>query len=267
MATLSTRKLAVVTGASSGIGFELAKQCVGNDFDVLICAEDHGIESAATQLSSFGTSVEAVRADLATYDGVEHLVQVIAQRGRPVDALLLNAGVGVGGEFVTTDLYAELQMIALNCSSLVHLAKRIVPAMKARGQGRVLVTASIASTTPSPYHTVYGATKAFDLSFAEGLREELRDSGVTVTALQPGPTETQFFERADMENTRVGAGAKDDPADVAKAGFEAMMKGKDSVIASSLKTKLQGLANEILPETTKARMSGKQAEPGSGKKA
>jgi uncharacterized protein len=137
--------------------------------------------------------------------------------------------------------------------------------MVALGRGRVLITSSIAATTPAPYLAVYGATKAFDLSFAEALREELKDTGVTVTALQPGATDTDFFERADMENTRVGQGKKDDPAEVAKQGFEAMMKGKDSVIASSMKSKLEGLANEVLPETTKARIQAAMNKPGGAK--
>jgi short-subunit dehydrogenase len=139
--------------------------------------------------------------------------------------------------------------------------------MVARGSGRVLITASLVSTAPAPYIAVYGATKAFDMSFAEALREELKDTGVTVTALQPGATDTNFFARADMEDTKVAQGKKDDPADVAKQGFEAMMKGKDSVIAASVRTKLEGLANEILPETMKARLYAPQNKPGSGEKS
>jgi short-subunit dehydrogenase len=266
MATVTNRKLAVVTGASSGIGFHLAKECLAHDFDVVICAEDADLDTAAEQLRADGGQVIPVRADLATPEGVEELVARIDDLGRPVDALLLNAGVGVGGPFIETDLREELNMIALNTCAVVHLAKRIIPDMVERKQGRVLITASIASTSPSPFHAVYGATKAFDLSLAEGLRHELKDTGVTVTALQPGATDTNFFERAHMLDTKVAQGKKDDPADVAKAGFEAMMDGKDSVIAASLKSKLQGLANEILPETVKAKVSASEARPGTGKK-
>jgi short-subunit dehydrogenase len=267
MGTATNRKFAVVTGASSGIGFELARVCVEHDYDLLIVAEDEAITEAASQLGKMGATVEPVRADLATSEGVEHVVRAIESGGRPVDALFLNAGVGVGGEFVDTHLEAELRMIQLNCSSVVHLAKRVVPDMKRRGEGRVLITSSIAATTPSPFHVVYGATKAFDLSFAEGLRYELKDSGVSVTALQPGATDTEFFDRASMEDTRVATGKLDDPYDVARAGFEAMMAGKDKVIAASFKSRVQGLANEVLPETMKAKASAKQAEPGSGKKS
>lgn len=267
MATATKRPLAVITGASSGIGFELAKQCVEHGFDVLVCAEEPRIIEAAERLRDAGTTVEVVRADLSTYEGNEALTRVIRAAGRPVEALLLNAGIGVSGAFTETSLDEELRMIGLNCASVIHVAKRVVPDMLLRGRGRVLITASIASTAPAPYLAVYGATKAFDLSFAEALREELKDTGVTVTALQPGATDTDFFARADMEDTKVAQGKKDDPAEVAKEGFEAMMKGKDSVIAASVKSKLQGLANELLPETVKARVNAAENKPGSGAKS
>jgi short-subunit dehydrogenase len=137
--------------------------------------------------------------------------------------------------------------------------------MIARGQGRVLITGSIVSTAPNPYQAVYGATKAFVMSFGEALRFELKDTGVTVTVLQPGATDTAFFERADLMDTKVGQAKKDDPALVAKQGFEAMMAGKDSVLGGSLKSKVSGLMNEVLPETVKAAQAGKQTKPGSAK--
>jgi short-subunit dehydrogenase len=158
-------------------------------------------------------------------------------------------------------------MIELNCVAVVVLAKQLLPAMVARGKGRVLITSSVAAVMPATYSAVYGATKAFDLSFSEAIREELRDSGVTVTALQPGPTETDFFERAGLEDTKVGQKDKDDPALVARQGFEAMMRGDDKVYAGSLKSKFQGLAGEILPEPMKAKQHAKMAEPGSGRKS
>ena len=258
MGTVSDRKFAVITGASSGIGLELAKQCAANHFDVLVCAEDAAIHSVAATIDARAV---AVQADLSTPEGVEQLAQAIRGTGRGVDALLLNAGVGVGGRFLDTDLAAELRMIALNCNHTVHVAKLIVPAMVARGKGCVLVTGSVVSTAPAPYQAVYGATKAFVMSFAEALRVELADTGVTVTALQPGPTDTSFFERAHMENTPVGRADKDDPVEVAERGFEAMVAGKDSVLGGGLKSRLQGLANELLPETVKAKQSAKQAKP------
>jgi len=266
MGTATNRPLAVITGASTGIGFELAKQCVLHDFDVLICAEDEGIHAAAHHLGATGAAVEAVHADLATLEGCEKLVEAVNASGRPIDALLLNAGIGVGGAFLNTELDDEMRMIALNINAVVLLAKRLVPRMVARGQGRVLITASVGATSPAPFLAVYGGTKAFDLAFAEALRFELKDTGVTVTALQPGATDTEFFERADMDNTKVAQGKKDDPEDVAKKGFDAMMAGKDKVVAASMKEKLEDIAGELLPETTKAKMQAGQARPGSAAK-
>jgi uncharacterized protein len=182
-----------------------------------------------------------------------------------VDAIAINAGVGVGGDFArATSLQAELDLINLNVTSSVHLAKRVVKDMVDRGQGRILFTSSIAATMPAPFEAVYGASKAFLLSFSEALGNELKGTGVTVTALMPGATETNFFHRAAMDDTKVGASQKDDPAEVARGGFEALMAGEDKVIAGSFKNKLQGgLGSRILPETVKAELHRKQAEPGS----
>jgi short-subunit dehydrogenase len=260
-----TNEFAVVTGASSGIGFELARQFAEHGYDLLIAADDEGIEQAAAALRRDGrTQVTAVRADLATYDGVEQVYAAIRESARDVDALALNAGRGIGGEFVGgTDLDDELNVIAVNVTSTVHLAKRVVPGMVARGTGHVLFTSSIASTMPGTYQAVYNASKSFVQSFAEALRAELKDSEVSVTALMPGPTDTNFFHRAEMEDTRVGAGAKDDPAQVAKQGFEALMKDKQKVIAGSAKTKVQGVAAKVLPDRATAEMHRRMAEPGS----
>jgi short-subunit dehydrogenase len=255
-------KFAVITGASSGIGFELAKQCLEHGYDVLICAEDAGLEHATEELRALGKGqVQRERVDLATFQGVEKLAHTIQAQGRGVDALLLNAGVGVGGAFVETDLGAELKMIALNCVHTVHLAKRIVPAMVARKSGHILMTGSVVSTSPNPYQAIYAATKSFVMSFGEALRVELAETGVTVTVLQPGATDTNFFERADLMNTKVGQAKKDDPALVAKQGFEAMIAGKDSVLGGSFKSRMEGLMNELLPETFKAKQAAKVTKP------
>lgn len=265
MTTPTGREFAVVTGASSGIGYELARQFADHGYDLLITAEDDGIEQAAAGLRRDGQNeVIAVRADLATYDGVEKLYGQLRETGRPVDALALNAGRGLGGDFTRdTDLREELNIIDVNVTSTVHLAKRVLPDMVARGSGRVLFTSSIASMMPGTYQAVYNASKSFVQSFAEAVRAELKDTGVTVTSLMPGPTDTNFFERADMMDTRVGAGEKDDPAQVAEQGFKALMKGEEKVVAGSLKTRVQGAASKIMPDRAKAEMHRKMAEPGS----
>jgi len=263
----STRPLAVVTGASSGIGYELAKQFAQNGFDLLVTATGESINQAAQTFEQLGAKVETVQADLATYDGVEALYSKIKATNRPVDAIAINAGVGVGGDFVReTDLQEELTLINLNVVSSVHLAKRVLKDMVERGKGRVLFTASIAALQPGPFEAVYAASKAFVRSFSEAIRNELKDTGVTVTALMPGPTDTNFFHRAGMDDTKVGADKKDDPAEVAKQGFEALMAGKDAIIAGSLKTKIMGRASKVLPDTVNAETHRKLSEPGSANK-
>lgn len=259
----SNRPFAVITGASSGIGRELAKEFARNGFDLLVAAEDDGIEDAARELTALGGDVRTIKTDLATEDGVEQLAAEIENCGRALDAIAINAGVGVGGDFRTTDLRKELAMIDLNCRSTVHLTKRVLPAMSQRGVGKLLFTASIASIMPAPFEAVYGASKAFVFSFAEAIRNELKDTGITVTALMPGPTETNFFHRAEMDDTKVGAAKKDDPAEVAAQGFEAMMAGKDHVIAGSMKNKMQAAAVNVMPEPMKAQVHRGMAEPGS----
>lgn len=261
------RPLAVVTGASSGIGYELAKQFAQNGFDLLVTATGSSISEAAQAFEGLGAKVETVQADLATYEGVETLYDKIKATGQPVEAIAINAGVGVGGDFAReTDLKEELNLINLNVVSSVHLAKRVVKDMVERGKGRILFTSSIAALMPGPFEAVYAASKAFLQSFSEALRNELKDTGITVTAVMPGPTETNFFHRAGMDDTKVGADKKDDAAEVAKQGFEALMAGKDSVIAGSLMTKIQGTVSKVLPDTINAEQHRKLSEPGSANK-
>ena len=260
-----SRSLAVVTGASSGIGRELAKQFAANEFDLIVAAEDAELEPAAAELRALGVDVDAVQVDLATGAGVDELYRRIRAAGRPVDAVALNAGIGAGGAFATdTALEDELRLIDLNVRSTVHLAKLVVRDMVDRGEGRMLFTSSVASTMPGSFQAVYNASKSFVQSFALALREELQDTSVSVTTLMPGPTDTEFFERADMLDTKVGAGDKDDPADVAKDGFEALMAGDERVVSHSLSTKLQGRGARFMPDRAKAAMHGKMAEPGGG---
>ncbi len=264
MNSTTDRSVAVITGASSGIGLELARQFAEHGYDLIIAAEDDAIENAAAELGRDGIQVEAVQADLAKPEGVEQLYSRIQGQGDRVEAVALNAGIGAGGAFATgTELNQELQLVDLNVRSTVHLAKLVLRDMVGRGRGRVLFTSSIASTMPGSFQAVYNASKSFVQSFALALRDELKDTGVTVTSLMPGPVETEFFDRADMLDTKVGAGEKDDPADVAADGFEALMAGKERVFSHSLKTKIQGRGSRLMPDSVKAGMHRQMAEPGS----
>lgn len=255
---------AVITGASNGIGPELAKQFGDHGFELLIVSGSDEIFDMQIKLEKMGYMVEAMKTNLATYAGVENLCQRIESYGKPLDAIAINAGVGVGGEFIDTDLKDEINLINLNVISAVHLVKRILPEMQKKEQGKILFTSSIASVMPSPFEAVYGASKAFLTSFAESIRNEMKDYGVTVTILLPGPTNTKFFQRAGMQDTRASE-MKDqnDPAEVAKQGFEAMMAGKEKVFSESLLTKLQGVALKLLPEKAKAEFHRRMSEPGS----
>jgi short-subunit dehydrogenase len=267
MDTQQRPPFAVVTGASSGIGFELAKVFAEEGFDLLITAEDEELEQAHRELSGLTASVESTRLDLSREEEVDRLYERIQATGRAVDALALNAGIGAGGDFAReTDLQKELRLIDLNVRSTVQLCKLVARDMVGRDSGRILFTSSIASTMPGAFQAVYNASKSFVQSFALALRNELKDTGVTVTSLMPGPTETEFFERAEMLDTAVGEEEKDDPAEVARQGFDALMAGKEKVVGGSFKNKAQAVAGKVIPDSAKAEMHRKMAQPsGAGK--
>lgn len=258
-------KLAVVTGASSGIGKELAHVFAENGFNLIIAADGEGIYEVARELEAYGHEVEAVQVDLATYDGVETLYQQIIARNTPIHSIAMNAGVGVGGEFLETDLVDEMNLIQLNIVSLVHMTKKILPKMVSNNDGRILFTSSIAAEMPGPYYAVYAASKAFVQSFSEAIRSELKDTNITVTALQPGPTDTNFFARADMLDTKAGKGKKDDPRDVALEGFNALMDGDDHVVVGSFSNKVKTTMARIMPETVQAKVHSMDTKPDSVK--
>ncbi|MCD4523548.1 SDR family oxidoreductase [Nocardioides sp. cx-173] len=254
--------LAVVTGASTGIGRAIAAELVERGYDVVIAAEEPAIHEAAAELARDGRTVTPVQVDLATAQGVEQLARTAREQGAPLDAVILNAGVGVNGRFDQTPLEDELNLVDLNVRSTVHLAKLLLPDLVARGDGRVLVTSSIAAVAPGPYHATYAASKAFVHSFAEGIREELKDTGVSVTSLMPGPTETEFFSRADMEDTKIGQmDDKDDPADVAREGVEAMLKGRSSVVGGSFANRVQAELGTHLPDALATPLMARMTKP------
>jgi short-subunit dehydrogenase len=254
-------RLAVVTGASSGIGLELARCCADAGFDLVIVADEPEIADAARQIGELGGEVTAVEADLSTAEGVDRLCDAIGDR--PVDALLANAGRGLGGAFLDQEFEEVQRVVDTNVTGTLYLIQRVGRTMRARRQGRILITGSIAGFLPGTYQAVYNGTKAFLDSFSFALRHELADAAVTVTCLMPGATETEFFERADMLDTKVGQSEKDDPADVARQGFEAMMRGAGDVV-TGWQNKLRAAIAHVAPADLLAEMHAREAKPGSG---
>ncbi|MBC8057087.1 MAG: SDR family NAD(P)-dependent oxidoreductase [Rhizobiales bacterium] len=257
----SNRPLAVVTGASSGIGLQLARICGENGFDLLVAA-DRDLAAAVPKLTATGARVEAIDADLSTKDGVDKLLAAIGRR--PVSALLANAGHGLGRAFLEQPFEEIRSVIDTNITGTLYLIQAVGIRMREARRGRILITGSIAGFMPGTFQAVYNGSKAFIDSFSWALRNELKDTGVTVTCLMPGATETNFFARADMLDTKVGSEKKADPADVAKIGFEAMMSGEGDVVAG-WKNKLQVAIAAVTPSAVLAEQHRKQAEPGSAR--
>ena len=256
-----SEQFAVITGASTGIGLELARCCVREGFDVLIAADEPQIERAASELRSEGGGgkIESVQADLSTTDGVDRLCE--ATKGRAVDILMANAGVGLGRAFLDQDFEKVRKVIDTNITGTVYLIHKIGRQMRERNSGRILITGSIAGFSPGSFQAIYNASKAFLDSFSFALREELRDTKLTITCLMPGATETEFFKRADMMDTKIGTEEKDDPADVARAGFDAMMRGEADIV-TGMKNKIQSSVANVTPAAALAKQHRKMAEPG-----
>jgi short-subunit dehydrogenase len=255
-------RFAVVTGASSGIGLELARLCAQAGHDVLAAADEVAIHDVAQRLAEdTGACVEPLCCDLATEAGVTQLVEAVG--AREIDALIANAGVGLGGAFLDLDFTGVRRVLDTNLTGTLDLLHRLGARMHARGAGRVLITGSIAGFQPGPFHAVYNASKAFVDSFAAAWRNELKDSGVTVTCLMPGATETAFFERAGLEDTKLGTMDKADPAKVANDGFQAMQAGEAAVI-SGFANKVQVAIAGVTPSSALAEAHRKLSEPGSG---
>ncbi len=254
-------KFAIITGASTGIGFELAELAADAGYDLLVVADEPLIEAASRDFERPGITVESVEADLSTLEGVDRLLD--AATGRRIDLLCANAGRGLGHGFLDQQVADWRRVVDTNVTGTLYLMQRVLKDMVARNDGKVLITGSIAGFMPGSFNAVYNGTKAFIDSFADAIRNELKDSdGVTITTLMPGPTETEFFERADMLDTKVGTQEKDDPAKVAKDGWDALMDGKAHIV-SGWKNKIQAAAAHVSPAAMLADQHRKMAEPGS----
>ncbi|MES2944202.1 MAG: SDR family NAD(P)-dependent oxidoreductase [Pseudomonadota bacterium] len=263
--TSISRPFAVITGASSGIGYNLAKCAAENGYDLLVAA-DQPLEAAASDFRALGAVVDVLQVELASRAGVDELYRAIGSRH--VDALFANAGHGLGKAFLEQDFRQVQHVIDTNITGTIYLLHKVVRDMVLAGSGRVMVTGSIAGFQPGAFQAVYNGTKAFIDSFVAALRNEIKESKVTVTCLMPGPTDTDFFVRADMLDTRVGADDdnKMDPAEVARIGFKAMMDGEADVIAG-IKNKMIVAMSRIIPSEVLAEEHRKMAEPGTAEKA
>jgi len=258
------RPLAVVTGASSGIGLGLARCCAQAGHDLVIAADNAEIEQAGLSLRALGGAVETVQADLSTKDGVELLCNAVSWGGRTPEILCANAGIGLGDGFLDQDIARALQVVDTNIAGTLRLVHRVGRDMRSAGAGRILIVGSIAGFTPGAFQAVYNGTKAFLDSFSFALRAELEGSGISVTCLMPGVTDTEFFERAGLEDTKLAQAKKDDPDDVARIGFDAMMRGQGDVV-SGWSNKLKTALSLLTPAETLARAHRREAEPGSGR--
>ena len=257
-------KLALVTGASSGIGLELAKIAAQDGYDLLIGA-DRLINNATEELRQYGTEVTSVECDLGTFDGVDKLIE--AAGGRPIDALFANAGQGHGRAFLDQDVSDWRPIIETNVLGTTYVLHKVGRQMRDRNEGKILITGSIAGLMPGSFQAVYNATKAFDDSLSDAIRNELKDTNITVTVLMPGPTETEFFKRGDMMDTQVGASDnKEDPALTAKHGYDALEAGHAHVV-SGWKNKVQSVLAHITPQALLAQRHRQMAEPGSAENA
>lgn len=255
-------RFAIITGASTGIGFELASIAAENGYDLLVVADEPLIDAAAQDFKRHGVDVISVEADLSTLQGVDTLLA--AANGRQVDLLCANAGRGLGHGFLDQDVSDWRRVVDTNITGTLYLLQKVLKAMVARADGKVLITGSIAGFIPGSFQAVYNGSKAFVDSFADAIRNEIKDiKGVTVTTLMPGPVETEFFDRADMLDTSVGSSnSKSDPADVARDGWNALMKGEAHIV-SGWKNKVQAAVAHVTPAAILAEQHRKMAKPGS----
>lgn len=254
--------LALVTGASAGIGIELAAQLASRGYDLVGVGSSERINELREGITD--VNVYPVQADLTTAQGIDTVWSAVTELNRPLDVACLNAGRSLGGAFLDTDLDDELDMLALNITGQVRLAKHVVRHMAAQKSGRILITSSLSALTPTPYESIYGPTRSFMLSFAQGLREEMKEHGVGVTALLPGATDTNFHNSAGMQDTKFGSNDwKNDPAEVAEQGLEALFADQDHVVGGNQATKDEAALNRTLSDPVKAAKFAKDSRPSS----
>ncbi|PQA96990.1 short-chain dehydrogenase [Chryseobacterium shigense] len=260
---MKNNKTALVTGASNGIGFELAKLLAKDNYNlVLVSRGEEKLEEAKQKLSTYGVEIRTKSSDLSVYEDIENLKNWVDQNNIDLDILILNAGQGYGGDFVhSTDLSRELSLIRLNVDSYVHMSKLFLKDMVDKNEGKVLMTSSVSGTTPIPFEAVYGATKAFVNSFFYAVRNELKTTNINMTLLMPGGTETNFFKNADMAQTKIGSMKKDKPEDVAERGYYALMSGHEYAYGSDDVEYEGDILNRMQSESQKAQRHRMISEP------
>ncbi|WP_353129834.1 SDR family NAD(P)-dependent oxidoreductase [Parapedobacter pyrenivorans] len=260
---ITTKKFALVTGGTSGIGLELAKLLGADGYNLVIIARDkQELDQVSSELTTqYPIEVLTIQKDLSDNEAPHEIFEALKAKGITIDILINNAGQGVYGEFMDTDLERELAIIRLNINACIMLTKFFLKDMIAFNTGRILNVSSIAGKVPGPYQAVYHGTKAFVHFFSEAVRNELRKTNVTITSLLPGATDTDFFNKADMEAAKiVQEGDLANPADVAKDGYDAMMAGKDMVV-SGFKNKVQIAMSNVTPDSKATDNMRKQQEP------
>ncbi|HVX28749.1 MAG TPA: SDR family oxidoreductase [Parafilimonas sp.] len=259
----TNNQCALITGATSGIGYELARLFAADHYNLVIVARNQKeLDKTANELKQeYNINVTTISKDLFKQDEAFELCDELTEQNLEIDVLVNDAGQGYYGKFIDTDIYRELDIVNLNIGSLMILTKHFLKQMVNRGDGKILNLSSIASKVPGPYQSVYHGTKAFVQSFTEAIRAEVKDTGVTITALLPGATDTDFFNKADMQQSKiVQEGKLDDAAKVAKDGYDALMRGDDKVV-SGLKNKVQVAMSNVMPDATVAAQMRKQQEP------
>ncbi len=258
---------ALITGATSGIGYELAKQFAQNGYDLVIVARNHEeLQRKAVELKNYGVNVISISKNLFLQDEAYSLYSELKLNAISPEILVNDAGQGVYGKFQDTDIHREVDIVSLNIISVIILTKLFIKDRLSKGSGKILNLASVASKAPGPWHSVYHGTKAFVLSWSEAIREELKDTGITVTALLPGPTDTDFFNKADMNRSKIleDKDSLASPEEVAIDGYNALMNGEDKVI-SGIKNKLSVAMANIATDSMAAHRMAEMQKPVTGK--